>query len=91
MLVILFKNQYKILITIVLARNIVSFGIHKVSFFNGKISARGFSELGTGIDKRFLYRIPGCVLYLEKNKDFFGNGQSRDGHVITEFCPFSSF
>ena len=82
MLVILFKNQYKILITIVLAH----------SFFNGKISARGFSELGTGIEKRVLYDTNSWLcLASRKNKDFFGNGQSRDGHVITEFCPFSSF
>ena len=42
----------------------------KVSFFKWSISARGFSGLGPGIDKRFFVSCSELSLVSRKNKDF---------------------
>ena len=45
--------------------------ILRSGFFNGIISARGFSELGLGIDKRFFASYSWLSLVTRKNNDFF--------------------
>ena len=46
-------------------------------------------KLRLGIDKRFLHRVPNCLLYLGKLSIFSGSGRSRDDDVIKNFpCIF---
>jgi len=51
-------------------------------FFNGIISATGFSGLGQGIDKRFFVSYSWLSLVSRKNKDFSENGWSADDQLI---------
>ena len=54
----------------------------KVGFFKWSISARGFSGLGLGNDKRFFGSCSRWSLVSRKIKDFSGNGRSRDDQLI---------